>query len=95
MSILEMPNPMDVLHEAVAGTVFDTPERVGPLMQDIHALLQSLGGDVKAGNLTKTVRQGVYFLRTSHHRRDVIADFFDFYPEDATVAEILKAMEHV
>lgn len=95
MSSLEMPNPADVLREAVKGTVFDTPDRFAPLQRDIRALLQSLGGDVTAGNLASTVRSGVYFLSTPLQRRDVIADFFDFYPQDATVAEMLKAMGNV
>lgn len=93
MNILEMPSPSDVLAEVVENTCFDKPERFDPLLRDIHSLLQSLASDVTAGNLTKSVRAGVYFLSTPHNRRDVIADFFDSYPVDATAAEILKAME--
>lgn len=93
MSTLEMPNPSDILAEIVQNTCFDTPDRFDPLLNDIRSLLRSLAPDVSAGNLAKTVRAGVYFLRTSHSRRDVIADFFDSYPVDTTAAEILAVME--
>lgn len=95
MSILEMPNPVDVLTTVVEGSVYSHPDRFGPLLQDIRSLLRSLGGDVTAGSLVNTVRQGVYFLRTAHQRRDLMAEFFECYPEDATATEILKTMEHV
>lgn len=95
ISIQEMPNPSIVLTEVVEGTCFANPDRFGPLLSDISSLLRSLAPDVTSGNLAKTVRAGVYFLRTSHSRRDVIADFFDAYPESTTAAEIFATMEGI
>lgn len=93
MSTLEMPNPSVVLTEVVEDTCFANPDRFGSLLNDIRSLLRSLAPDVTSGNIAKTVRAGVYFLRTSHNRRDVIADFFDVYPASTTAAEILATME--
>lgn len=95
MSLLEMPSPSDVLRAVVEGSVYSRPDRFSPLLQDIRSLLRSLGGDVTAGSLAHTVRQGVYFLRTAHQRRDLMAEFFESYPVATTAAEILKTMEHV
>ncbi|ATJ89399.1 hypothetical protein HK16_10770 [Acetobacter senegalensis] len=95
MSLLEMPSPSDVLRAVVEGSVYSRPDRFSPLLQDIRSLLRSLGGDVTAGSLAHTVRQGVYFLRTAHQRRDLMAEFFESYPVATTAAEILKTMEQV
>lgn len=90
--IAEIPNAADMLREAVKGTVFEAQDRFNPLLRDIRSLLQSLGGDVTAGNLSKMVRAGVYFLSTPLQRRDVIADFFDCYAPDVSAAEMLRMM---
>lgn len=93
MSVLEMPNPSEVLRAVVEGSVYSQPDRFTPLLRDIRSLLRSLGGDVTAGSLVSTVRQGVYFLRTAHQRRDLMAEFFESYPKGTTATEILKTME--
>ena len=91
MSILEMPVPSDVLTEVVGGTIFAQPERHRALLRDIRAFLRSSPSSATASHLAIVLRHEAHIA--GDERRQVIREFFESYPEDATAGEILAQME--
>lgn len=91
MSILEMPVPSDVLTEVVDGTIFAQPERHRALLRDIRAFLRSSPPSATASHLAVVLRHEAHIA--GDERRQVIREFFESYPEDATAGEILAQME--
>lgn len=94
MPVSDIPNPIDVLTDAVQDTCFDHPDRFDPLKRDIRQLVRSLAPAVKVSGLAQTVRDGVYFMKSMNpRRRDIIAEFFSAFSDDVTAADLAKAME--
>lgn len=93
MSILEMPVPHDVLTEVVGGTIFAQQERFTALLRDIRAFLRSAPPEANAANCAAVLRHESHVA--GDQRRQVIREFFEAYPENATAGEILTQMETV
>lgn len=91
MSILEMPVPHDVLTEVVDGTIFAQPERHRALLRDIREFLRSSPSGATASHLAFVLQHETHVA--GDNRRQVIREFFESYPEDATAGEILAQME--
>ncbi|MCP1270926.1 hypothetical protein [Acetobacter cerevisiae] len=93
MSILEMPVPQDVLTEIVEDTIFAQQERFTALLRDIREFLRTAPAGATAANCAAILNAAGRIA--GDKRRQVIREFFEAYPENATAGEILSLMETV